>query len=842
MKLSFSLAYRYLKENKRRTFLTLLAILLSIATVVAVTGTYASYQSMARLNRGEENWHVSFGGLNEDSLSLLLADSRLEKTHRTTEEAAGTRGYFYLKKLDDSIFTQVAELTKDYGLDATLTQYQPGLLALQNILPSQGSAYMVMFLVVMLFLVGLCAALSITNAFRISGEERTRQYGILRSIGATTKRIRTMVLCEAFLLALFALPLGILLGILLQWSIAALMNQIFPLLNVVGFQLSLRPTVSLPSLLVIAPLSILFIMAAAWWPAKRAATTTPLDAVKRSQTLKVEPLTLPISGFAKRVFGFGGVLAAKTRKRNGGKYRTTVTSLVICIILFIGVMGFSDLYSATTLVTSPVGANVMITLHTGTMAEQDAIAQALSQMDGVTLNAIRGITSKTKERDSIKVMTKKEVDITRLPGYAESYTTSLYQPLGYFPDSYYRTYVPLRRDDKTEAKYQAMPYELAVIHLYDYITYNAWYYLRDTQNVVSLNLFTMEDDAMGQYMDQVGYAPGLLDGAGLTAIVLNTSGNFLDTDLTQQSFPLFENYLLERPDVFGVYSNGSLEAYLHPPLEEVKEAQARGEMVELLNGQLAFGRKGWYEDPFNFMWDPFYHREPLLQRLAPIVQIRPTLFTQVLPLGFDIDPYACEINLFIAKETWLKLVPEGMQPTLTIGVDAVDPNAFEAQAHAYLSQASTGGGFLIQNRHAEVENNRRIQLMTAVLAYGFVALLSLIAITSVITTIVTNLRLRRQEFAMLKSMGMAKKTFRQMMCYESFSLSLQSLLIGIPLGFFAYRTLYEFLGLYFRVPFTWPIGAAIIAAFATFLFTFITTYFASRKERDMDVVSSVQEE
>ena len=47
-----------------------------------------------------------------------------------------------------------------------------------------------------------------------------------------------------------------------------------------------------------------------------------------------------------------------------------------------------------------------------------------------------------------------------------------------------------------------------------------------------------------------------------------------------------------------------------------------------------------------------------------------------------------------------------------------------------------------------------IYLLTMIFVYGFIGMLSLIGITSVISTIFTNIRLRAQEFAVLKSVGM----------------------------------------------------------------------------------------
>ncbi len=47
--------------------------------------------------------------------------------------------------------------------------------------------------------------------------------------------------------------------------------------------------------------------------------------------------------------------------------------------------------------------------------------------------------------------------------------------------------------------------------------------------------------------------------------------------------------------------------------------------------------------------------------------------------------------------------------------------------------------------------------LIAIFLYGFIIVISLIGITNIFNTITTNMELRKQEFAMLKSIGMTSK-------------------------------------------------------------------------------------
>ena len=66
--------------------------------------------------------------------------------------------------------------------------------------------------------------------------------------------------------------------------------------------------------------------------------------------------------------------------------------------------------------------------------------------------------------------------------------------------------------------------------------------------------------------------------------------------------------------------------------------------------------------------------------------------------------------------------------------------------------------------------------MVNVFSYGFIILISLIAMANVFNTISTSISLRRREFAMLRSVGLTQKGFRRMMDYECLIYGLLSLI------------------------------------------------------------------
>ncbi len=84
---------------------------------------------------------------------------------------------------------------------------------------------------------------------------------------------------------------------------------------------------------------------------------------------------------------------------------------------------------------------------------------------------------------------------------------------------------------------------------------------------------------------------------------------------------------------------------------------------------------------------------------------------------------------------------------------------------------------------AEFNQSNNLQtLLINLFFYGFLTLITLIGVTNIINTLDTNIKLRRREFAMLKSVGLTPEGFLRMLRYESLFYGLTALLYGLPIG------------------------------------------------------------
>lgn len=180
----------------------------------------------------------------------------------------------------------------------------------------------------------------IYNAFSISVSERTRQFGLLSSVGATRKQLRRMVLFEALAVSIVGIPLGILVGIGGIGITLLLIGDKF--FSIVRVDIPMRLCVSWQAVIIAAVIALVTVLISAWIPSKRATRVSAVEAIRQSMDIKVSGWPVRTSKLAYKLFGLPGVLAGKHYKRNRKKYRTTVVSLFMSIVLFVSAAAFTD--------------------------------------------------------------------------------------------------------------------------------------------------------------------------------------------------------------------------------------------------------------------------------------------------------------------------------------------------------------------------------------------------------------------------------------------------------------------------------------------------------------------
>lgn len=198
---------------------------------------------------------------------------------------------------------------------------------------------------VLILLIMGASILLIYNAFSISVSERTQQFGLLSSVGATHRQMRSMVLFEALTIGGISIPMGIVSGILgISITFHFVGDKVVAAVadDIADSDITLRACTSPAVIGTAIVIALVTILISAWIPAKRATRVTAMEAIRQTKDISVTNKDVKVSRLVGHLFGMSGVLAKKYFRRSRKKYRTTVVSLSLSIVLFITAGALAD--------------------------------------------------------------------------------------------------------------------------------------------------------------------------------------------------------------------------------------------------------------------------------------------------------------------------------------------------------------------------------------------------------------------------------------------------------------------------------------------------------------------
>lgn len=250
----------------------------------------------------------------------------------------GTADVYVMFNNNKKIIKQSEKLAKNLNYGSAI-EYNSTLLALYgestygNIMSS-----MIAMIIIMLALVSIGCIIVIYNSFAISVMERKKEFGLLSSIGATRKQLSYTVLFEAFVVGIIGIMLGIL-GAYIGIGIV-----IFVINNLISNILELKLNLVTNIIFIIIPVifMILVIGISAIIPSRRAAKISPIEAIRQNDDIKINKKKIKTSKLINKLFGIEGEIALKNIKRNKKKYRVTIISLFISIVLFISFSSYMN--------------------------------------------------------------------------------------------------------------------------------------------------------------------------------------------------------------------------------------------------------------------------------------------------------------------------------------------------------------------------------------------------------------------------------------------------------------------------------------------------------------------
>lgn len=240
--------------------------------------------------------------------------------------------WFKMNKAKD-----VYSFIEDYELSG---QINSSVLRYSGVSRYTGFNSMILSLsIIVIGLIMLGSISLIYNAFSISVAERTKQFGLLSSIGATKKQLRRMVVSEALMVSAIGIPLGVLAGVGGIGITLFFVGNKFEAL--IGYPIPLKLSVSGLSLIIAVVIALLTVLISAIVPSKRATKVSAIEAIRQSKDINTKIKKVRTSKLIYKLFGLPGMLANKYYKRSRKKYRATVLSLFMSVVLFVSASAFT---------------------------------------------------------------------------------------------------------------------------------------------------------------------------------------------------------------------------------------------------------------------------------------------------------------------------------------------------------------------------------------------------------------------------------------------------------------------------------------------------------------------
>lgn len=370
-----------LKKNPRRTIMTIIGTMLSTALILAVAGMVSSMHAMMIDYTKQEvgDYHDMFEGVTAEALPIIennphakiqfmarpitenkdIDESMLD--YYATYENTPYQ-YADLQLIDEpvektNVFVRY-DNPRDYqsvrasiqdSIENQLEEYVPvrtnkEMLRYEGVMSDTTLNTLYSLMAVVILIIIVTSVFAIRNSFSISANERTRQFGMLGSIGATPKQIRRSVITEGMMVAAIGIPLGIICGLIAVLILVAVINFLLGdmMVGVIG--------VSLPLwiFLLAIVLGIVTIFFSTLMPAIRAGRMSPVEAMKGAKDYRTLPKKIKTNKLIDATFGIGGTIAHKNLQRSRKKYRTTVISIVVAVATFVGLTSFMSMMNKST--------------------------------------------------------------------------------------------------------------------------------------------------------------------------------------------------------------------------------------------------------------------------------------------------------------------------------------------------------------------------------------------------------------------------------------------------------------------------------------------------------------
>ena len=177
---------------------------------------------------------------------------------------------------------------------------------------------------------------------------------------------------------------------------------------------------------------------------------------------------------------------------------------------------------------------------------------------------------------------------------------------------------------------------------------------------------------------------------------------------------------------------------------------------------------------------------------------------------------------------------------MEINVMCDDYSAVSKEITKAIEKADAKGGYYIGTPKASAQSMNNLFTIVKVFVYGFITLISIISVLNIINTISNSMNERRREFAMIRSVGMTPKSFKRMIYLEAVRYGAKALVFSFPVGVLIHFAMYKALASSMDFGFNVHILPYFGAAGAVFVIIAAALLYSIDKIRDDNIIETLK--
>ncbi len=728
--------------------------------------------------------------------------------------------------------------------------------------------------VVQIFLfavIGVATILVIYNSFTISIAERRKDYGMLISIGASKKQIRKLVIIEVMIMATLGLLLGFTIGFLgiklLYFVLNILIEKLIDLQasqgNAYNIPLQLKMVFNVSVILTTTVVTYIITYLGILRPARKAAKTSPIESIKGIDEVVYKKRNVKTSKLSKKILGIEGDLANKSLKRSRGRYRITIVSLTVSIVLFLIVQNTltignmeaenisPDMFKdADYIVGAYIGENVNKMIQGNeNIPKEEKTKEVIKQGNNIADNDIRKDLNILNlfENDGPVYLKYDNFNIRKKE--QKEYIDRIKEEKAKVVDNTaFETEKERKRAKEQEEKEK-----------------------KDLEDIFKTKIIGAEGKLLDEYLKKNGIEE-LKKGEAIVVgnFVKRTGENYystkiLDDRIKEDNLKLYSGF--DRVVKEENENNEESDKEENKKINNEKIVKENDEFSKLKIKKIV------YDQDF-----PKVKNIGFEDRLGAIIVSKETFFDIYNDLE-NKSKENYEENKENINEVYIKDIIENVKENNYSGEEVEELLKMEGHEHEYdISSINVNKLYSYKGLSREEkqkadkelielaerfqkegrENNkismyvsndniavffgaiRAVTTIIKILIYGFITLIILISISNVFNTISTNIILRQREFANLKSIGMTKKQMRKMLDFESILYGSKVIIYGILVSYLLMKLLKYMLRANATVDVSISLKSIIYVVVGVLVIIFTTMRYARTKIDDMNIIDVIK--